>query len=168
MLGKQTLLLASDRGSRISYRIASLRILYIVTSTNICKATQFLEIILIFNIWKTARASEKWSTTNFIEVNIGHRMVTLQTLFIVTLTSISKVKNNLEIVINIIWKAVRARDKRSSKWGWYLLSNGVSSIFISRDLYLIFQGQKFKMLIYRTLAQTYSLWLLWRLIIAIE
>ena len=65
--------------------------LCIVTLTYILKVTTFLESI--FNIWKMARASEKYSRTTFIKVDISHRMALLRILYIVTLTYIFKVKS---------------------------------------------------------------------------
>ena len=45
----------------------------------------------IVNIWKTVKASEKISSTSFIEIDTCHQMAPLRTLYIVTLTYIFKV-----------------------------------------------------------------------------
>ena len=47
--------------------------------------------ISLYNIWKTVSASEKCSSTTFIEVSISHRMAPLRVFYIVTLTYIFNV-----------------------------------------------------------------------------
>ena len=86
--------------------MAPLRMWYIVTLTYMFKVK--ISGNNIFNIWKTARGSEKCSSTTFIEVDISHRMKPLKILYIVTLTFIFKVTQFLEIIIYTISKTVTA------------------------------------------------------------
>ena len=47
----------------------------------------------ILNIWKTVRASEKYSSMTCTEVDIGHRMAPLRMMSSVILTYVFKVAN---------------------------------------------------------------------------
>ena len=60
------------------------------------------------NMWKTVRASEKWSSMTFIEVDIRYRMKPLYMLYLKTLTYIFKV-TKLEMLIA---GKLRANEKR--------------------------------------------------------
>ena len=52
---------------------------------------------VIFNMWKTVKASEKCLSTTFIEIDIIHLMALLGMLYIATLTYIFKVTQFLEL-----------------------------------------------------------------------
>ena len=69
----------------------------IVTTTYIFTVTKFQEM-MIFNIWKTARASEKFSSMTIIEDCISYRMTQLQMLYILNLTYIFTATTFLEIM----------------------------------------------------------------------
>ena len=95
----------------IGYRMAILRILYIMTLTYFRGHT--ISGNRIFNLWKTMKASEKCSSTTIIVVEIRHRMAPLRMLYIVILSYIFKVNKFLKIIYNI-WKTVRASEQFSS------------------------------------------------------
>ena len=86
----------------ISHRIVPLQMLSFVTLTYILNVKVFRSHI-IFNTWKTMKASEKYSGTSFMDVDNSHGMALLQNmLYIVTLAYILTVTQFLEIIIIII------------------------------------------------------------------
>ena len=126
------------------YRMVPLQILCIVTLTSIIQGHKISGNIIIFYIWKTVRASKKCSSTIFIKVDTSHRMVPLQILCIVTLTSIlqgHKISGN-NIIFNI-WNTVIASEKCSDTTFIEIAIKRHKSC-LSHYFDLNFQSQKFK------------------------
>ena len=100
----------------------------------------------IFIVWKTVRASERCSSTTFIEADTSHRISPLRMLYIVTLTYIFKITKFLDIIF-IVWKMKRAMHKYAPYdfyASWYSLSNCITANVVLNDLELNFQGQTFQ------------------------
>ena len=103
--------------------------MYIVTLTYIFKVTKFLKVI--FNSWKMVRASKKYSSTTFIEVDTSHWMALLRMLFIVTLTYVFKVK----LFKWLLWQASASTKMLLMTFMQIdICYQTVSSVFWPRDL----------------------------------
>ena len=84
-----------------------------------------------------------------MKLDICHNMAPLQMLYIMTLTHIFKVTNFEMWLYKKRWKLVQ-KCPYTFYAGWYLLSKGVTPVFLLHDLYLNFQGRKFKILLSHT------------------
>ena len=113
-------------------------------------SSQKLWKYIIYNIWKTVKASDKCSSMTFIEVDIRHQTVSLRMWYIVNFTFIFKVNFGHEFwnVNNL--KRVKARDKCSSMTFIEmsnLPSNGTIASVVLCDLVLNFKDQTFQVAI---------------------